>query len=183
MHIWLLIVLLSSRGAQQATAPRPLSMNERCEGSKNRRNNEGKTEAKCIWVLIKYCINLKLILVKNWMKFSTADTPQLQTSHRSGHLFHYLFFKKEENLKIKMAVTWPDMLHASSWKNVFFPPWSETCQITSPPSAPQWRLLLAGIHHMKMHNAAEPHAPFSHWSLLFCHREETSAERCSNYCR
>lgn len=34
IHLWILIVLLSRRSIQQTTAPRPLSMNERCEGRK-----------------------------------------------------------------------------------------------------------------------------------------------------
>lgn len=133
------------------------------------------------------------------MKFSTADTPQLQISHRSGHLLHYLL-KKKKKKKISKS-RWPSyhrtcidhhstavsVTHTISYdvfmKIPLFYSLIRNLSDCFPPPAPQRKLLLAGIHHMKMHNAAKPHAPINRRSLLFCHREKTSPECCSNYCR
>lgn len=134
------------------SAPHPRSMNERCEGSKKKRNNERTTEENWYWCW--WNINLKLIIVLF----------QQLILHLSGHLLHYLWKKKKKTSKSMCFNGTYHQLWCLHEKPSFFLPDQKRVR-SFPPSSSSAE---TAAHWDSSHEQVQ-HTPVSRQSLLFCH--------------
>lgn len=197
MHLWILIVFSTRRSAQRAAAPRPLSMNGRCEGTEIVGTMKGKQQgaAAGFW----WNVNLKLILAKNsnelfhsW--WATVATQPLMWT------FVALFISKKKSTKpqnqdgrhvtghasIVVAVPMAHVVSYDAFMKIplffpspirklsdYFPPFQLLSQDCCSLGSITWKRIT--LPSRTRQSAAK--------AFCFVTVKEPSAERCSNYRR